>query len=115
MKILNREIEFDFLDIENMAKYEEALEKYMKKLEEIKEFKGKDSEGFKMLCETVYNFFDELIGEGSAVQILGEKRNFGKCAKAMREIIQEKLKSEKEVDDILGKYSLGALNESANS
>ncbi len=115
MKILNREIEFDFLDIENMEKYENALEKYMKKLEEVKQFKGKDSEGFKKLCDTVYNFFDELIEEGSAVQILGEKRNFGKCVKAMQEIIEEKLRSEKEVDDILGKYSLGALNESIDS
>ena len=43
MKILNREIEFDFLDVENMAKYETALEKYMQKLKEIKEYKGKDS------------------------------------------------------------------------
>ncbi len=106
MKILNKEIEFDFLDVENMSKYEEALEKYMKDLEEIKEFKGKNSEGFKMLCETVYNFFDEILGKGSAMQILGEKRNFGKCAKAMQEIINEKLKSDKEVEDILEKYSL---------
>lgn len=106
MKILNKEIEFDFLDVENMSKYEEALEKYMKDLEEIKGFKGKNSEGFKMLCETVYNFFDEILGKGSAMQILGEKRNFGKCAKAMQEIINEKLKSDKEVEDILEKYSL---------
>lgn len=106
MKILNKEIEFDFLDVESMAKYEEALEKYMKELEKIKEFKGKNSEGFKMLCETVYNFFDEILEKGSAIQILGEKRNFGKCARAMQEIIDEKLKSDKEVEDILGKYSL---------
>ncbi|MCI9015732.1 MAG: hypothetical protein HFJ53_00980 [Clostridia bacterium] len=106
MKILNKEIEFDFLDIESMAKYEEALEKYMKELEKIKEFKGKNAEGFKMLCETVYNFFDEILEKGSAVQILGEKRNLGKCTKAMQEIMEEKLKSDKEVEGILGKYSL---------
>lgn len=106
MKILNKEIEFDFLDVESMAKYEEALQKYMEELEKIKEFKGKNSKGFEMLCETVYNFFDEILEKGSAIQILGEKRNFGKCAKAMQEIIEEKLKSDKEVEDILGKYIL---------
>ena len=108
MKILNKEIEFDFLDIESMAKYEEALEKYMKELEKIKEFKGKNAEGFKMLCETVYNFFDEILEKGSAVQILGEKRNLGKCTKAMQEItpVLHKLFHKKEVEGILGKYSL---------
>lgn len=106
MKILDREIEFDFLDIENLERYESALEEYMKELEEVKQFKGKDSEGFKKICEIVYHFFNQLLGEGSATQILGEKRNYGKCLKAMQEIVGEKLKSNKEVDNILGKYSL---------
>ena len=106
MKILNREIEFDFLDVENFAKYENALEEYMKKLNEIKQFKGKESDGRELLCNVVYNFFDELLGKGSAVRILGEKRNYGKCLKSMQEIINEKLKSDEEVNDILGKYSI---------
>lgn len=109
MKILEREVEFDFFDIENMAKYETALEKYMNKLEEIKKFNGKESEGFKKICEVVYTFFDEVLGNGSSIQILGEKQNYLICLKAMQEIINEKLNSDKKVEDILGKYSLERL------
>ena len=57
MKILNKEIEFDFLDVESMERYETALEKYINRLEEIKKFEGKESEGFKKICEVVYTFF----------------------------------------------------------
>ena len=106
MKILEREIEFDFLDIENLERYEKALEEYMKELEEVKQFRGKDSEGFKKICEIVYHFFNQLLGEGSANQLLGEKRNYGKCLKAMQEIVKEKIKSDKEINNMLGKYSL---------
>lgn len=109
MKILEKEIEFDFFDIENMAKYETALDEYMNKLEEIKKFNGKESEGFKKICEVVYAFFDEILGEGSSIQILGEKPNYLTCLKAMQEIINEKLNNDKKVDDILEKYSLERL------
>lgn len=112
MKILEREVEFDFLDIENLERYENALEEYMKELEEVKQFKGKDSEGFKKICGIVYHFFNQLLGEGSAVQLLGEKRNYGKCLKAMQEIVNEKIKSNKEINNMLGKYNLE--NESIN-
>lgn len=113
MKILEREIELDLLDIETMKKYENALEKYMESLQEAKKFKGKDSEGAEMLCQIVYDFFDELIGKDNSIQLLGEKKNYRNCIKAMQEIIEEKQKSEKEINDILGRYSLN--EESINS
>lgn len=106
MKILDREIEYDFLDIENMKRYEKALDIYVEQIEEMKKFQGKDSEGAERICKIIYSFFDELIGQGTAIQILGEKPNYVKCLKAMKQIIEEKLKSEKEVNDILGKYDI---------
>ncbi len=115
MKVLNREIEFDFLDVESFTKYENAINNYMQRLNEIKGKKVSESEGRKILCEIVYNFFDELLGQGTAKQLLGDKYHYGKCVKAMQEIIEEKLKSDQEINDTLGKYSLGVLNELVNS
>lgn len=114
MKILNREIEFDFLDVESFTKYEDAINNYMNKLEKAKQFKGKESEGRKLLCNIVYDFFDELLGKGTAIQLLGNKLNYGECIKAMQEIIEEKLKSDQEVNVVLQKYNLGAINEYIN-
>lgn len=114
MKILDKEIEFDFLDVESLAKYETALEEYLNEVNKIKQFKGKDSEGYKKLCDIVYDFFDKLIGNGTGTQILGEKRNFRKCLIAMEEVVAEKQNSDKEITDILNRYSPEGLNELNN-
>lgn len=106
MKILNKEIEFDFSDVESYKRYENSLEKYMERVQETKELKGKEGVGRGSFCKIIYDFFDDLLGQGSAFQILGEKLNFKRSLKAMDEIIDEKLKSDKEIEDILGKYSL---------
>ncbi len=111
MKILNKEIEFDFLDVESLGRYETALEEYLNEVKEIKQFKGKDSEGYKMLCEIVYDFFDKIIGKGTGEKILGKKRNFRNCLLAMEQIVQEKQNSDKEISDILNRYSPEELNE----
>ena len=104
MKILGTEINFDFCEVENMAKYENAFEEYMKELEEIKGFKGKDSEGFMKLCNIVYKFFDRLIGEGTANKIFGEKHNFANCMEAMGQVIKTKEDSVIIAQNIIDKY-----------
>lgn len=113
MKVLNTEIEFDFSDVESYKRYENALEKYMEKVQETKQFEGKEGEGKEKLCKIIYDFFDDLLGEGKAIQILGEKLNFIRSIKAMYEVIEEKLKSDKEINNILGKYDIN--NELINS
>lgn len=113
MKVLEREIEFDFSDIESYKKYEKALEKYMRKVEETRQFEGKEGEGKEKLCKIIYEFFDDLLGEGKSIQIIGEKLNFKRSIKAMYEVIDEKLKSDKEINNILGKYDIN--NELINS
>ncbi len=115
MKVLDREIEFDFLDVESMAKYENALEKYMNELDDIrkKEASGqiKEAEGCKLICQTVYTFLDDLIQEGAGTQILGEKMNVRTCALAMSNVLEEKAKSEQSLNDILGKYDIGNIKQ----
>lgn len=114
MKILEKEIEFDFLDVDNLEKYEIALEQYLDEVNKIKQFQGKDSEGYKMLCEIVYDFFDKIIEKGAGEKILGKKRNFRNCLIAMEQIVQEKQNSDKEISDILNRYSTEGLNELNN-
>jgi len=113
MKILDREVEFDFSDVESYKRYENALEKYMEKVNETKQFQGTEGEGKEKLCKIIYDFFDDLLGQGSAIQILGEKLNFKKSLKAMYGVLEEKQKSDKEISDILGKYDIN--NELINS
>ena len=106
MKILEREVEFDFSDVESYKRYEKALEKYMRKVEEARQFEGKEGAGREKLCKIIYDFFDELLGQGSAIQILGEKPNFKTSLEAMYGVLKEKQKSDKEINNILGKYDI---------
>lgn len=106
MKILEREVEFEFSDVENYKRYEKALEKYMEKVQETKQLEGKEGDGREKLCKIIYDFFDELLGQGSAIQILGEKPNFKTSLEAMYGVLKEKQKSDKEISDILGKYDI---------
>ena len=113
MKILEREVEFDFSDVESYKIYENALEKYMEKVQENKQLEGKEGEAKEELCKIIYDFFDDLLGEGRAIQILGEKPNFKRSLEAMYGVLEEKQKSDKEISDILGKYDIN--NELINS
>lgn len=113
MKILDREVEFDFSDVESYKRYENALEKYMQSIQETKQLEGKEGVGREKLCKIVYDFFDDLLGQGSAIQILGEKPNFKRSLEAMYGVLEEKQKSDKEISDILGKYDIN--NEFINS
>ena len=104
IKILENEIDFDFNEVENMAKFEDALDEYMKELEELKTFKGKESEEMMKLCEIVYRLFNKTIGEGTAKEIFGTKHNFSKCLEAAGQLIKAKEDSIKDTLKAVDKY-----------
>ena len=81
----------------------------MKELEKIKEFKGKDSEGFMKLCNIVYKFFDSTVGEGTANKIFGEKNNFANCMEAMGQMLKAKDDSIIKANAIVDKYVKGVV------
>lgn len=104
LKILETEINFDFCDVDNVEKYEIALEEYMKELEQLKTFEGKDSVALSKICNIVYKFFNSIVGEGTAQKIFMNKRNFAQCLEAMGQIIKAKEDSLKNVNEIIDKY-----------
>lgn len=104
MKILETEIGFDFCEVDNVARYEKALEVYMEKLKGVRDFKGKESEGFSKLCDIVYEFFDNLVGKGTSGNIFGVKKNYAECLEAMGQVIKAKEGSVQVVTDMINKY-----------
>lgn len=105
IKILDNEIDFDFNEVENMAKFENALDEYMKELEELKAFKGKESEEMMKLCEIVYKLFDKTIGEGTAKEIFGTKHNFAQCLESAGQLIKAKEDNIKNTLKTVNKYT----------
>lgn len=81
MKILDKEIDFNFEEAENIDKAVKLDEKYTKELEKAVTLTQK--------CEVYKNFFDELIGNGTSEELFGDKNNFFQITDAYQELIKE--------------------------
>lgn len=98
MKILDKEIDFDFFDAEQMEKYEKEAEIAQKELNSLDINKMKQSEFINKTCETIEKCFDNVFGEGTSKKIFEDKRNFRLCVKAFKDLVKAKKEQVNEVD-----------------
>lgn len=107
MKILNKEIEFDFYDYEQAKKLEKEAEKIKQKMEEIQ----KDIEHKKMSSiisrtyDAISKSFDELFGEGTAEMIFEGKKNFKMCVKAVADLQKAREQQDEELKIITEEFT----------
>ena len=105
MKINGYELEVDFTD----ADFVEKIEKYAKKVsEEVELTKPKEmgmAEFIRKECEIVRNFFDNVFGKGTAKKIFGNKYSLSICISTFQQFIEAKLSQQKELEEIINKYS----------
>lgn len=99
MKILDKEIEFDFFDAEQMERYEKESEIAQKELNSIDVNKMKMSELINKTCTTIEKCFDNVFGEGTSKKIFEDKRNFRLCVKAFKDLEKAKKEQVNEIDD----------------
>lgn len=99
--------DLDILDYEVAEKYEKALEEVKGIGDKVKGFKT--SESIKVQCETIFDVFNVLWGEGTDKKVFGSKVNLLICFKAFEELItQTESKSKEqyeEMNKIVNKYS----------
>ena len=99
MKILDKEIDFDFFDAEQMERYEKESEIAQKELNSIDINKMKQSELINKTCETIEKCFDNVFGEGTSKKIFEDKRNFRLCVKAFKDLAKAKKEQVNEIGD----------------
>ena len=99
MKILDKKIEFDFFDAEQMERYEKESEIAQKELNSIDINKMKQSEFINKTCETIEKCFDNVFGEGTSKKIFEGKKNFRLCVKAFKDLVKAKKEQVNEIDD----------------
>ena len=99
MKILDKEIDFDFFDAEQMEKYEKEAEIAQKELNSLDINKMKQSEFINKTCETIEKCFDNVFGEGTSKKIFEDKRNFRLCVKAFKDLVKAKKEQVNEIDN----------------
>ena len=105
MKIKNIEIDFDFLDADDVANFENELKKVVQKSNENKSERLEYSEALRKECETVEEFFDNMFGEGTSKEIFKGKMNLKEHIEAFQEIVNEKNRKQAELQSLYNKYA----------
>ena len=60
-------------------------------------------------CTAIFNFFNELFGEGTDKKIFGDKVNLVTCLKALDEFITQVRDQKEQIEKISNKYSLNRV------
>jgi len=103
MKILNKKIDFDFFDADDMEKLESQIEITQSKIHDIKEEKA--SNEIREICKEIRACFDNIFGEGTSSKIFQNKYSIKLCLEAFHELIEEKLKQEDELNEQLNDFN----------
>lgn len=99
MKILDKEIDFDFFDAQQMEKYEKEADIAQDELSKIDLNKMKQSEFINKVCEIIEKCFENVFGEGTSEKLFEGKRNFRLCVKAFSDLVKARKEQVSEIDN----------------
>lgn len=106
MKILEKEFEIDFYDADVMEKIETGMENVSKVIKENSVAKSqKTSTVIRKACNVIFDFFDDVLGEGASKKIFGNKTSLTICIKAYEDFLNAKKEQDQALEDISKKYS----------
>lgn len=100
MKILSKEIDFDFFDAKQMEIYEKESEIASKKITVIiANIKNlKQSEMINKTFDVIENCFNNIFGENISKEIFEGKRNLKLCFQAFKDLVAARKEQENEVN-----------------
>lgn len=104
MKILNEEIDFDFLDADQIEIFEKAAQEVKEKCSDTNIKEVSLSEALRRECQIVNEFFDNVFGKGTSERIFKGKMNLKEHIKAFEDITEEKIKAQKDFEKAFSKY-----------
>lgn len=104
MKIKNVEIDFNFLDADNVEKFENEAKKVVEKSETTKGEELSYSEAIRQECDVVEEFIDNVFGEGLSAKIFEGKKDLLEHIKVFQEIADEKNRKQQELQNIYNRY-----------
>lgn len=100
---VNRDI--DFTDADLLEKIEEGSKKVYDETEKIRNVNLKLAEGIRQECKILKDFIDYVFGEGTSKEWFGKKDSLHLILQAFTDIIKERDKQIKVIDELASKYS----------
>lgn len=105
MTINDVKFDVDFTDADLIEKIEIGSKKVYDETERIKNEQFQVAEGIRQECKIIKDFLDYVFGEGTSQQLFGNKDSLHLCLKAFEDIINEKEKQVKSINELVSKYS----------
>lgn len=104
LEINGVELEFDILDADIAQRYSVAGEELQARLQELDFETLSNAEAIRQECLIVFDYFDEIFGEGTAKAIFKERTNLGKCLDAMDQLTENAAAQRKAFQEKMAKY-----------
>lgn len=104
MKIREIEVNFNFLDADDVERFEKEAEKVVKECEEKAKQKMSYSQTIREECLVIDNFFDNVFGVGISKKMFNGKYNLEDHIKAFEDIVKEKLEQQKGLQSTFDRY-----------
>lgn len=89
--------DIDVSDALVMENYEAAHDKVAEKMNNLDVNGKRHSELIRIQCEAVFEFFEDVFGEGTAKKVFGESVNLTTCLNAYESVVVEVNNLEKKV------------------
>ena len=104
MKIRNIEVDFNFLDADDVERFENEAERVRQECEIKRKKEMPYSQVIREECRIINNFFDNVFGEGIAEKIFGNKNNLEDHIKAFEDIVKQKVEQQKGLESTFERY-----------
>jgi len=104
MKIKNIEVEFDFLDADNVEKLENAYKKVLEETEKHQEEELSMSQEIRIECQIINEFLDSVFGEGVSEKLFNGKMSLKDHTEVFQDILNEKIKYSRDLEAVYQRY-----------
>lgn len=103
LEINGVELELDIFDVETHELFEKSLKAVQTGVAEATK-KTTTTEQIRYQCEVVYDFFDEVFGEGVAEDVFDGKMNLLKCLEAFATVVEYTTEQKERLTELTDKY-----------
>ena len=104
MRIKNIEIDFDFLDADDIDRFENGLKKVKKECELKDKQELTHGQVIRAECDIIDKFLDDVFGKGISERLFEGKKNLGEHIKVFEELVNEKNQKQKDLQNTLDRY-----------
>ena len=99
MKILEKEIDFDFFDADEMERWDKYTEEMKNTINKLDVKNLKQSEFIRKFSTAIEKCFDNIFGGGTSKEIFKGKQNFKLCVKAYKDLVQARKEQDRELSN----------------